>query len=77
MKFLILIIIVGLSANVLAARPKSKKKIMHDKEHHHVKKKSLADHSHDPAHHKKHDHSKHHPSHDTDIVKEADLHKGH
>lgn len=39
-----------------------KKKVSHDKEHHHVKAKG--DHVHDEAHHKEHDHKAHHPKHD-------------
>lgn len=72
MKYLMLITVLALTANVYAG-PKSKKgkKAMHDKEHQHVKKKSQMDHDHDEAHHKKHDHLKHHPNHEADMKNEA------
>ncbi|MFZ4715388.1 MAG: hypothetical protein ACOYL6_16815 [Bacteriovoracaceae bacterium] len=75
MKLLILLTMIALSANVYAG--KKSKKVMHDKEHHHVNDKADEDHTHDDAHHKPHDHQKHHPNHEEDLKKDGDKHLKH
>lgn len=74
MKFLIMFVVLGLSFSVYAKKPK---KVMHDKEHHHVTDKADVDHDHDEAHHQTHDHKKHHPTHDEDMKKDGKKHKKH
>lgn len=60
MKYLVLVVVMGMFVNSAFAAEKAKK-VMHDKEHHHV---GSPDHEHDEGHHKDHDHKAHHKDHD-------------
>jgi len=70
MKSLSLLAALMLVASTAFADQHEEKKIKqgHDKEHQHVKGEK-ADHSHDDAHHKDHDHKAHHPDHDDTMNK--------
>jgi hypothetical protein len=61
MKSIVLLFALSLFSSLAFSQEAAKKKVMHDKEHHHL---GTEDHEHEDGHHKDHDHKKHHKDHD-------------
>ncbi len=71
MKFITFTLALSLSLQAFSADTVAKKKVTHDKEHHHT---GTPDHEHDDSHHEKHDHLSHHPEHDSSKAVGEDEH---